>query len=144
MVPQTKHVIAIIPISKTNGATATGEMIDTKGFDSSTSASSPDRRRRLQHPERPQDRRGRHHLERRHLHRRREGYRLHDRDQRLHLDHQPERLVVQRRYPRPQALPPRLGLAADHHGDRRRRGPARGEQAPATAAQAGALNAIYV
>jgi hypothetical protein len=26
-------VIAIIPISKTNGATATGEMIDTKGFD---------------------------------------------------------------------------------------------------------------
>lgn len=33
MVPATKHVIAIIPISKTNGATATGEMIDTKGYD---------------------------------------------------------------------------------------------------------------
>ncbi len=33
MLPQPKNVIAIIPISKTNGATATGEMIDTKGFD---------------------------------------------------------------------------------------------------------------
>ncbi len=33
MVPATKTVIAIIPISKTNGATATGEIIDTKGFD---------------------------------------------------------------------------------------------------------------
>ncbi len=33
MVPQPKTVIAIIPISKTNGATATGEIIDTKGFD---------------------------------------------------------------------------------------------------------------
>ena len=33
MVPASKSVIAIIPISKTNGATATGEMIDTKGFD---------------------------------------------------------------------------------------------------------------
>ncbi len=33
MVPATKHVIAIIPISKTNGATATGELIDTKGWD---------------------------------------------------------------------------------------------------------------
>lgn len=33
MVPATKHVIAIIPISKTNGATAVGEMIDTKGWD---------------------------------------------------------------------------------------------------------------
>jgi hypothetical protein len=33
MLPQPKTVIAIIPISKTNGATATGEMIDTKGFD---------------------------------------------------------------------------------------------------------------
>lgn len=33
MVPQPKTVIAIIPISKTNGATAVGEMIDTKGFD---------------------------------------------------------------------------------------------------------------
>lgn len=33
MVPLSKSVIAITPISKTNGATATGEMIDTKGFD---------------------------------------------------------------------------------------------------------------
>ena len=33
MVPQPKTVIAIIPISKTNGATATGELIDTKGAD---------------------------------------------------------------------------------------------------------------
>jgi hypothetical protein len=33
MVPQPKTVIAIIPISKTNGATATGEIIDTKDFD---------------------------------------------------------------------------------------------------------------
>ena len=33
MVPQPKTVIAIIPISKTTGATATGELIDTKGFD---------------------------------------------------------------------------------------------------------------
>ena len=33
MLPQPKTVIAIIPISKTNGATAVGEMIDTKGFD---------------------------------------------------------------------------------------------------------------
>lgn len=33
MVPFTKHVIAIIPISKTNGATATGEPIDTKDWD---------------------------------------------------------------------------------------------------------------
>lgn len=33
MVPASKTVIAIIPISKTNGATAVGEMIDTKGFD---------------------------------------------------------------------------------------------------------------
>jgi hypothetical protein len=28
-----KIVTAIIPISKTNGATAVGEMIDTKGWD---------------------------------------------------------------------------------------------------------------
>lgn len=33
MVPQPKTVIAIIPISKTNGATATGEIIDTKDYD---------------------------------------------------------------------------------------------------------------
>ena len=33
MLPHPKTVIAIIPISKTNGATATGEMIDTKDFD---------------------------------------------------------------------------------------------------------------
>lgn len=33
MVPSPKNVIAITPISKTNGATATGEYIDTKGFD---------------------------------------------------------------------------------------------------------------
>ena len=33
MVPQPKHVIAITPISKTNGAAAVGEIIDTKGFD---------------------------------------------------------------------------------------------------------------
>ncbi len=33
MVPTLKTVIAIIPISKTNGATATGELIDTKDFD---------------------------------------------------------------------------------------------------------------
>jgi sugar (pentulose or hexulose) kinase len=33
MVPASKSVIAITPISKTNGATATGEFIDTKGFD---------------------------------------------------------------------------------------------------------------
>lgn len=33
MVPATKSVIAITPISKTNGATATGEYIDTKGWD---------------------------------------------------------------------------------------------------------------
>lgn len=33
MVPATKHVIAITPISKTNGATATGEIIDTKDWD---------------------------------------------------------------------------------------------------------------
>lgn len=33
MVPNTKSVIAIVPISKTNGATATGEAIDTKGWD---------------------------------------------------------------------------------------------------------------
>lgn len=33
MVPQPKTVIAIIPISKTNGATATGEAIDTVGYD---------------------------------------------------------------------------------------------------------------
>lgn len=33
MVPTSKSVIAITPISKTNGATATGEFIDTKGFD---------------------------------------------------------------------------------------------------------------
>lgn len=33
MVPAVKNVIAIIPISKTNGATAVGEFIDTKGWD---------------------------------------------------------------------------------------------------------------
>lgn len=33
MLPQLKTVIAIIPISKTNGATATGEIIDTQGYD---------------------------------------------------------------------------------------------------------------
>jgi hypothetical protein len=33
MVPASKNVIAITPISKTAGATATGEFIDTKGFD---------------------------------------------------------------------------------------------------------------
>lgn len=33
MLPQPKHAIAIIPISKTNGATAVGEPIDTKGYD---------------------------------------------------------------------------------------------------------------
>jgi hypothetical protein len=33
MLPHPKTVIAIIPISKTNGATATGELIDTKGYD---------------------------------------------------------------------------------------------------------------
>lgn len=33
MLPHPKTVIAIIPISKTNGATATGEPIDTKGYD---------------------------------------------------------------------------------------------------------------
>ena len=33
MFPAPKNVIAIIPISKTNGATATGELIDTKGWD---------------------------------------------------------------------------------------------------------------
>ena len=33
MLPAPKVVTAIIPISKTNGATATGEMIDTKGYD---------------------------------------------------------------------------------------------------------------
>jgi hypothetical protein len=33
MLPATKTVIAITPISKTAGATATGEMIDTKGWD---------------------------------------------------------------------------------------------------------------
>lgn len=33
MLPATKIAIAIIPISKTNGATATGELIDTKGWD---------------------------------------------------------------------------------------------------------------
>lgn len=33
MVPAVKNVIAIIPISVTNGGTATGEMIDTKGWD---------------------------------------------------------------------------------------------------------------
>jgi len=33
MLPATKTVIAIIPISVTNGGTATGELIDTKGYD---------------------------------------------------------------------------------------------------------------
>lgn len=33
MLPHPKTVIAIVPISKTNGATATGEPIDTKGYD---------------------------------------------------------------------------------------------------------------
>jgi hypothetical protein len=33
MLPHPKTVIAIIPISKTNAATATGELIDTKGYD---------------------------------------------------------------------------------------------------------------
>jgi hypothetical protein len=33
MLPHPKNVIAIVPISKTNGATATGEPIDTKGYD---------------------------------------------------------------------------------------------------------------
>ena len=33
MVPATKFVTAIIPISKTNGATAAGQIIDTKGWD---------------------------------------------------------------------------------------------------------------
>jgi hypothetical protein len=33
MLPHPKTVIAIVPISKTNGATATGEAIDTKGYD---------------------------------------------------------------------------------------------------------------
>lgn len=33
MRPHPKTVIAIIPISTTNGATATGEAIDTKGYD---------------------------------------------------------------------------------------------------------------
>jgi sugar (pentulose or hexulose) kinase len=33
MVPASKTVIAITPISKTAAATATGEFIDTKGFD---------------------------------------------------------------------------------------------------------------
>jgi hypothetical protein len=33
MVPATKTVIAITPISKTNGATAVGEIIDTKDWD---------------------------------------------------------------------------------------------------------------
>lgn len=33
MLPNPKTVIAIVPISKTNGATATGEPIDTKGYD---------------------------------------------------------------------------------------------------------------
>ena len=33
MLPHPKSVIAIVPISKTNGATATGEPIDTKGYD---------------------------------------------------------------------------------------------------------------
>jgi hypothetical protein len=33
MVPATKIVTGIIPISKTNGATATGEIIDGKGWD---------------------------------------------------------------------------------------------------------------
>lgn len=32
MVPQVRTVAAIVPISKTNGATATGEAIDTKGY----------------------------------------------------------------------------------------------------------------
>lgn len=36
MLPQPKSVIAIIPISKTNGATATGEIIDTLGYDYAT------------------------------------------------------------------------------------------------------------
>lgn len=36
MVPAPKRVIAITPVSKTNGATATGEFIDTKGFDYAT------------------------------------------------------------------------------------------------------------
>ena len=33
MLPHPKTAIAIVPISKTNGATATGEPIDTKGYD---------------------------------------------------------------------------------------------------------------
>ncbi len=33
MLPHFKSVIAIIPISKTNGATATGEVIDRLGYD---------------------------------------------------------------------------------------------------------------
>lgn len=33
MVPAHKNVIAITPVSTTNGGTATGEMIDTKGWD---------------------------------------------------------------------------------------------------------------
>lgn len=33
MLPHPKTVIAIVPISKTNGATAAGEPIDTKGYD---------------------------------------------------------------------------------------------------------------
>lgn len=33
MLPHPKTVLAILPISKTNGATATGEAIDTKGYD---------------------------------------------------------------------------------------------------------------
>lgn len=33
MLPQAKAMIAIIPVSKTNGATATGEIIDTKDYD---------------------------------------------------------------------------------------------------------------
>ena len=33
MLPQPKTVIAIVPISATNGATATGEPIDTVGYD---------------------------------------------------------------------------------------------------------------
>lgn len=33
MLPHFKNAIAIVPISKTNGATATGEPIDTKGYD---------------------------------------------------------------------------------------------------------------
>lgn len=32
MLPQPKHVCAITPISKTNGATATGETMDMKGY----------------------------------------------------------------------------------------------------------------